>query len=190
MSNKVERDDIDHLHINGIYLPTRTITLMDDVDQYTAAEVINNLHVLTSKNKNPIQIQLMSFGGCENSMFSIYDAIDTCGAHTTITAYGYAMSAATVIMQAGDERIISPNSRFMIHYGSGATDWLHSRDFEELGRESMRVNEMMEDIYLTRIKEKHPRFTRKKLQELMKYDKYMSAKETIDLGLADKILGE
>jgi ATP-dependent protease ClpP protease subunit len=48
----------------------------------------------------------------------------------------------------------------------------------------------MEGIYLKRIKEKHPKFTRRKLKEMMNFDCILSAKEAVELGLADKILGE
>lgn len=191
MSNKVERDDIDHLHINGIHVPTRTITLFGEVNEIRAAETINNLHVLASKNGAPINIKLMSFGGNAYDMFSIYDAIRDCNlCDIIITAYGYCMSAATVVMQAGDTRILAPHSRFMIHYGQDAAHWMHSKDFERHAEESKTINKMMEDIYLERIREKFPRYTRKKLYDLMHFDKYFSAEETIKLGLADKILGE
>ena len=46
----------------------------------------------------------------------------------------------------------------------------------------------MEDIYLKKIKEKKPRFTRMGLKDLMKYDKYMGPKQVVNLGLADKVI--
>ena len=76
----------------------------------------------------------------------------------------------------------------MIHYGTEATDQVHTKDFVRAAEETNRINELTENIYLAQIRKKHPRFTRKKLRELMKYDYYMSAEEAVKLGLADKII--
>ena len=54
--------------------------------------------------------------------------------------------------------------------------------------EYKKLDEMVEDIYLHRIKEKHPTFTRKKLKRLMDKDCYLSAYEAVELGLADKVM--
>ena len=43
----------------------------------------------------------------------------------------------------------------------------------------------MEDHYLERINEMKPKFSRAQLQELIKYNHYLSAKNAIELGLAD-----
>ena len=46
----------------------------------------------------------------------------------------------------------------------------------------------MEDTYLEVIREKHPRFTRKKLQKMLTSDSYLTAQQAMDLGLADGII--
>jgi ATP-dependent protease ClpP protease subunit len=48
----------------------------------------------------------------------------------------------------------------------------------------------MEQMYLAKIRVKHPDFKLKKLQEMLNFDTILSAQESVDLGLADKILGE
>jgi ATP-dependent protease ClpP protease subunit len=45
----------------------------------------------------------------------------------------------------------------------------------------------MEDIYMERIKEKKKRFTRQKMKDMLIWDKYISPKEAIELGLVDKL---
>ena len=51
-----------------------------------------------------------------------------------------------------------------------------------------RLNRLMEDAYLDAIQEKHPHFTRKKLQKMLTSDSYLSAQDAVDLGLADGII--
>ena len=47
-----------------------------------------------------------------------------------------------------------------------------------------------EDMYLKRIKEKKPRFTRKQLQSMLTFDTILNPKQAIELGLADKVYGD
>ena len=48
----------------------------------------------------------------------------------------------------------------------------------------------MEDMYLKRIKEKKPRYTRKQLQNMLTFDTILNPKKAIELGLADKVYGD
>ena len=48
----------------------------------------------------------------------------------------------------------------------------------------------MEQLYLEKIRQKHPDFKLKKVQAMCNFDTILSAKETVELGLADKVLGE
>ena len=49
---------------------------------------------------------------------------------------------------------------------------------------------MIEDIYLKKIREKHPKYTRAKIRNLLNFDTILTAQETVDLGLADRIFGD
>lgn len=77
-----------------------------------------------------------------------------------------------------------PNCMFMIHYG-GAGNEGTAKDFLEFSKEIGRTNTDMENIYLNKIREKQPKYTRRKLRTLMRYDKYLLPKEAVELGLAD-----
>lgn len=188
--SKFIRDDTTQFHETGLYIPTRTIEFFEEVDDYSASNLMKNLHILDAKSQEPIVIKMTSPGGCAYNMWGIYDFIKECRSHITIIAYGYCMSAATIILQAADDRILTPNIRFMVHYGIAGIDWMHSKDFQAAAEDEKVSDGMMEDVYLEKIKDKHPKYTRAKLKDFIKYDKYMSARETIALGLADKILGE
>jgi len=191
--------NIDHWFNNNISLPTKTLWIgsssysSDDgsgigVNYSMSESVIKGLHVLESlNNSEPITIIMNNPGGCWYNGMAIYDYIKRCVCTVNIEVYGEASSMGTVILQAADKRSISPNSSFFIHYGEDGYEG-HSKNFERWAEQSKHVNKQMEDIYLNKIRNKKPKYTRAKLQELLKYDTFMTAKETVDLGLADEII--
>jgi len=161
-----------------------------EVDLNMSEFVIKGLLLLDSMNTDPIDVIINCTGGDEYSGMGIYDAIQSCKSYVTAKVYGSAMSMGSIIFQAADERLISANSKIMIHYGTAiATGDMHDLDNERWALESKKFRKQMEDLYLKHIKEKHPQFPRDKLKEMLKFDTILTAQETIRLGLADGIIG-
>ena len=126
-------------------------------------------------------------GGDVYHGLAIFDAIKTCKNHVNIIVYGHAMSMGSIILQAADERIMTPNSRMMIHYGEDGV-WAHPKIVLQWAKEGKKINEWMLDLYLEKIREKHPKFTRKKVDDICDFDTFFNAQEAVDMGLADRIL--
>jgi ATP-dependent Clp endopeptidase proteolytic subunit ClpP len=190
--------DITYFQEYDVHIPTRTIYMgsvgvdyegESGTDSFMAERIIKNLHILdnTKDNDKPITIIMNNPGGDWYHGKSISDAIETCKNYITIVAYGYCMSMGSVIMQAADERIMAPNARMMIHYGENGYIG-HSLNLDRASEENQRINEEMINIYLDKIREKNPKFTRKKLKEMLNFDTFLSAEEAKNLGLCDKIL--
>lgn len=161
------------------------------VDAALAEKVLKAVHLMSMADpdgEKPINVILNNPGGEDYHMFAIYDALKHCKSKKIITVYGHAMSAASVILQAGDERILSKHSRVMIHYGmAGYYD--HPKILKAWSKEAERVNEDMEKIYMDRIQEKHGAgFKLKELQKMLDFDTILNAEEAVSLGLADRIL--
>jgi len=157
-----------------------------EVTDYSAQNLIKGLYLLENQSHENINIIWTSHGGEWDAGISIYDFIKNLKSFVTITCYGRARSMGSIILQSADERVLAPNCMTMIHYGNSAFDG-HSKNVIIEAGEEERSNTTMENIYLEKIKQKHPNYTRKKLQEFMKYNRYLTPKEAIDLGLADKI---
>jgi len=198
MAKKNIQTDIVYFHDYDVHIPTRTIYIgsvgfdgYDEtgVDNFMAERTIKALHILdnTTDSDKPISIIMNNPGGDWYHGMAIYDAIKTCQNHVTITCYGYCMSMGSVILQAADERVMAPSSRLMIHYGSNGFGG-HSITFDKHAEENKKINKEMEDIYLEKIKEKKPRYNRKKLSELLNFDTFLNPEESIELGLCDKII--
>lgn len=191
--------DVENLHEHGIYIPTRTIYLSSTgyasdeesdpgVDHILASKFIKNLHILESQSHETILIYLNTPGGDEFQGLAIYDAIRSCKSHITIQVVGEACSMGSYILQAADERVMSRNSVFMIHQGSDNGFGLDSkRSARNWSDFNLKYNASMDQILLERIREKHPDFKKKRFDEMMQFDTILTAEETINLGLADRI---
>lgn len=199
MSKRLNRDDIDKWHDSGIYIPTRHIFIGSEsydlehgesgCDGLMAERAVKNLHILESINKEPITILMNNIGGDEYHGFAIYDAIRLCESHVTVKILGHAMSMGSIILQAADSREMAPTSRQMIHYGTwGIHD--HAKTSQKWAKEGEKIDKWMEQMYLEKIKEKNPHYTLARLQRALDHDTFLTAEESVALGLADKVLGE
>lgn len=199
MAKRLNRDDVDKLHDCNLYIPSRLIWIGSEehnmehgesgVDGALAERTIKNLHILESISQEPIMIVMNNIGGDEYHCMAIIDAIKACKSHITIKVFGNAASAGSLILQAADERIMAPLSVQMIHYGTFGFDG-HSKDFQKWATEGDRLDNWMEQYYLAKIRQKHPTFPLKKLKEMLDHDTFLTAAESVELGLADKILGD
>lgn len=199
MSKRHTRDDIDKFHDYSIYLPTRTIYMGSEENHITEGEsgtdgamaerTVKNLHILDTVSDAPIKIVMNNLGGDEYACFAIIDAIRQCRSHVAITAMGHAMSAGSLILQAADKRIMGPLAVQMLHYGTWACND-HSKTFQKWAREGKRIDEWMEQYYLAKIHEKHPSFSLAKLRAMLDHDTFLTAQESVELGLCDEIVGD
>lgn len=155
------------------------------ISEYSISNIIKSLHLLMTLGKEAITIVGSTYGGNFYDAMALYDAISRTKNDIRIVMEGYCMSAGTIILQSANMRILSKNCRLLLHYGSDGFSGT-AKDFENRGEESKACNTIMEDIYLKRIRQKHPKFKRADLQEYIKYDKYISATEAVKLGLADR----
>lgn len=187
---RVNRYDLDYFLDHNINISTRTIIIDDEddgIDAAKASKFLKSMHILEQKPDEPINIIITSSGGCWHSGMAIFDSIRNSPCSIQITGTGQVMSMGSIIMQAADSRILTPYTRFMIHNGTIELSESHTKIFQSWAKEEKKIQSVMEDIYLEQIRKKHPKFTRKKLQELLAFDTILSAKEAVELGLADKV---
>jgi len=160
------------------------------VDFSMAEQAIKSLlalDLLEPSGKKPITVLLNTPGGDKDHGLAIYDAIRSCKNPVNVVVYGAAYSMGSLILQAASHRVVAPNARIMLHYGHlSISD--NPQTVYRWADESKKMDRKFEDIYLERIYEKHPNFSREKIQELLKIDTILSAQEAVDLGLADTVL--
>jgi len=123
-----EPDILKDLHDYGANIASREIFLHNHfhtednenpgVEYRMSNTFIKNLRVLDFKSDLPIIIHMQSIGGNWDDGMAIFDAITMCRSYVTIVAYGQASSMSSIIFQAADWRLMTPNTNFLSHYGS------------------------------------------------------------------------
>lgn len=191
-------NNLDHFWEHNLQIESRTIYLGsvsydetngDDfgINGETARQLIKNLIILNLLSNEPIHIILNSSGGHQEHGFAIYDAIKSSVAPVRITVMGQASSIASVILQAATERIMTPHSEMLIHYGNASLE-VSSRGMTAAGDNEKRVNRKMEEIYMNRIKIKNPKYSIKLLREKLDSETILDAYDAVAMGLADKVM--
>lgn len=195
---KANRDNLEHFFDYDMYGPTRTIYMgsasyengeESGTDGAMAERVIKALHILDTdapEGDKPITIIMNNPGGDEYHGMAIFDAIKACKNLVIVKVYGHAMSMGSIILQAADVRIMAPNSRMMVHYGTwGIHD--HPKTVYKWAEEGKKFDSWMENLYLEKIREKHPNYPLSKVQQMCNFDHFLSASEAVELGLADEV---
>lgn len=95
---------------------------------------------------------------------AIYDIIRLSPSHIYGTAWGYATSMGSIILQAFDTRIITPNCVLMIHDGKDSLTGT-PKSVEAWAKQSKKIRKRTYEIYFTRMKAAKPRITIEKLKK-------------------------
>lgn len=186
MTNKI-KEYAEQAHSYGLYHPTRTIFLTGEVNVDMYELCIKNLHILDTEPET-VTIYLNSEGGDVTQGFAIYNAIRAMKSMVRTIVWGEASSIASMILQASDDRVLAPDAEMMIHIGEEGYGQNHPKIIDSWYKRNKEVAERMKTIYLEKIKHKKKRFTKQKFEELWQFDKILTPKEAVELGLADKIL--
>ena len=126
-------------------------------------------------------------GGDEYAMWAIYDTIKGLNLPVKIIAQGACMSAGSIILQAGTQRLIGKNCVFMMHDGS---DFIggEKKNVERWADFGKKYRQFAYKVYYDRIKEKKKDVTLKQVEKMCQLDTIFTAEETVSWGLADKVI--
>lgn len=148
---------------------------------------IRQIHVLENDAPHkPIELHMSSPGGDAYEMLRLIDVIEHSPCQFKFFGSGKIMSAATWVMAICDERYLYRNARILIHDSTaGGTVEVPSRLTDR------RIDQKEEDDLQDRLNKMYAENSRMPVEfyaALVKRDCYLSAEETVMLGLADKIL--
>ena len=168
-------------------LKDRVILLEGEVHDQMANLVVAQMLFLESEQPDKdIQLYINSPGGSVTAGMAIYDTMNFIKCDVSTIVMGQACSMGSLLAQAGakDKRFILPNARHMIHQPSGGS---HGQATDML----IQVNEILEmKKVLTQIYVDH-NSAGKTFEELaadMERDHYLSATQSVEFGLADRVM--
>lgn len=155
------------------------IPLMGEVGEDMYAQVERCLMAL-SIQEPPVEkltFVLNTYGGDLYQAFAIYDLIKMQPLKTEVLCNGPVMSAGTIIMQAADERIMTPRSYLMYHFG---------RQVAETQQCVAHFQEITNDV--KKLYKKASKVSPKVINTWFEKETYYNAQEALKYGLIDRIL--
>lgn len=170
---------------HGIDIVNRRVFIRD-IEEETIDAAIKGLYLMETEDKEkPCELFISSFGGSVYEALALYDIINTlrCPVHTF--AYGKCMSAAPLLLAAGEpgHRWVAPNVSFMHHQWS---DELCGKG--DAIKADLKHNEKLEATWLSLIT-KHSSKTLNfwKTRAKLAADFYFGSDEAIEWGIADQM---
>ena len=166
-------------------LKDRIVILDTDVNQHSASLIVAQILFLESQSSDkPINFYINSPGGSVTAGMSIYDTMQFVKAPVHTMVMGQAASMGSLLATAGEPgyRTILPFARHMIHQPLGGAHGQAS-DVEIQYKELQHWKDILTGIYSTHTGKSMAVLTRD-----MDRDNFMSAKDAVAYGLADRIV--
>lgn len=131
-----------------------------------------------------IDVYINSYGGSVFAGHTIYNILKRHPALIRTSVDGIAASAASVVLQAGDERVVAPNGIVMFHNAMGGI-WGYAKEIRKYADDLEKIEGTIVEMYLEKVN-----LERDKLTELMDAETYLNAAEAVEMGFVDSIAGE
>lgn len=166
-------------------LKERIIFLGEDVNEHTANIVVAQLlHLAYEDPKADISLYINSPGGSVYDGMAIYDTMQFIKPDVATYGIGLQASMGAFLLSSGakGKRHVLPHARVMIHQPSSGTQGKVS-DQEITLRESIRIKQMLNEILAKNTGQRLA-----KIEKDVDRDFWMSAKEAVDYGLADRVI--
>jgi ATP-dependent Clp protease protease subunit len=157
----------------------------------TAKNVLQKLRDSKSKNVN---VRINSVGGVVDEAMAIRALLKERAANGTkvnVTVLGGAASAATIVADAGTDVAIGKGAYFMIHEASTIGNGRGTAEDHEKAIERLRIaNEGLVDMYVAASAARGKNKTASEFRTAMKRERYFDAAESVEWGLADRVVEE
>ena len=166
-------------------LKDRIVFLGGDIEDYRANLIIAQLLFLQNENAEAdISIYINSPGGIITSGMAVYDTMQFVGCNVRTYCIGQASSMAAVLLAAGTKgkRYVLPNSRVLIHQPMGGARG-SATDIGIQAEEILRMRERLNQILA-----EHTGQTVEQIAQDVDRDRFMSAEQAVEYGLADEII--
>ena len=169
-----------------VYRKGRTIYFFDDIEASSVCEAIKLIQDITiesPKSKQPIEFIINSEGGNCYDGLALYDALRQSDYEIVTIGTGIVASMALIIFLAGDQRLVTENTRLMNHQMSTGVEG----KVTDVGidyNEAKALDEVMNEI----ISERTGITLHKLKKEIRIGDRWFTAEQAADEGYADEVI--
>ena len=153
-------------------------------DQIANLAVAQLLHLQSDDPDKDISMYINSPGGVIYSGLAIYDTMQYVKCDIQTICFGMAMSMGSLLLAGGTagKRMVLPNARVLIHQPSGGFQG-QSTDIEIHAREVLALRDRVDEIYA-----KHTGQSVEQVHDDMERDRFFTAEQAVEYGLADRII--
>ncbi|GAB2189951.1 ATP-dependent Clp endopeptidase proteolytic subunit ClpP [Sessilibacter sp. MAH2] len=166
-------------------LKERIIFLVGQVEDHMANLVVAQLLFLEAENPDKdIHLYINSPGGSVTAGLSIYDTMQFIKPDVSTMCIGQACSMGAFLLTAGakGKRYCLPNARTMIHQPSGGAQGQAS-DIHIQAQEILKIRSRLNELMAH-----HTGQSVSKIETDTERDNFMSAAQSAEYGLVDKVL--
>ncbi len=166
-------------------LKERVIFITGPIEDHMATLICAQLLYLEAENpKKEINLYINSPGGVVTSGMGIYDTMQFIKPAVSTLCIGQAASMGSLLLCAGnkDMRFALPNARVMVHQPSGGFQGQAS-DIQRHAEDIMKMKRRLNEVYV-----KHTGQDYDTIEETLDRDHFMTAEETKEFGIIDKVL--
>ena len=166
-------------------LRDRIVFLGREVDDEIANLIVAQLLLLEADDPDrDIALYVNSPGGSAYAGMAIYDAMQYVKPDVQTICFGIAMSMGALLLAGGAEgkRMALPNAKILIHQPSGGFEG-QSTDIDIHAREVLALRRRIDEIYA--------HHTGRPVAEVhgdMERDRFFTAAEAVEYGLADRVV--
>ncbi len=166
-------------------LRERIVFLGSEVEDNVANVIAAQFLFLEAEDADKdISLYINSPGGSAYAGMAIYDAMRYVKPDVRTVCVGMAMSAAAMILCGGaaGKRFALPNSKMMIHQGSGGFRGSPA-DIQIAAREILEMTERMATIIA-----RHTSQPKEQVMRDIDRDRFMSPQDAVEYGLIDSVM--
>lgn len=190
MTQKSKQTDVDKEALRLEYCFDKGINFKDRIIQITGEIECNSsfdwldaaLTEMERGSKKAITLKINSPGGSVYEALAMVDRIRDSKCQIVTKCYGHAMSAAGLILAAGDKRLMGAKSWFMYHEMSFGNHGTVTEQEENLAQAKREMNAWVETM--TEYSNQPSEFWQ---EASHKHDFYLSAKQCVELGVVDDV---
>lgn len=177
-----EKDGAADLYVYGdIYEGAHVWNAFTGVDDGTdSMELVDALNSLPAE-VGEVNVHINSYGGDVSEGVAIYQALRNCGRTVNTYVDGFACSIASVVLMAGERRVMGPASLVMVHdpwvSTTGNADELRkaAEDLDVIGQASRAA-------YMARVS-----IGPEELDRLMREETWLGAEQAVAYGFATEV---
>ena len=187
-SYKKPDDNIDKLDLHlryvfeGVNFKERIIVIRGDIDQEKFTFFEGALTELESHSKRMVTVKIFSEGGEVYSALAIVGRMKQAKCKIVTEGFGCVMSAATLILAAGNQRKFSKYGFFMHHESSYELEGRHSDITAKVNQAKIEEERWAE--FMATFSKKSKKFY---LEKGVHTDAFWSPEELLSFGIIDEI---